>query len=98
MSNVTLQIGGRAFTVACASGEEAHVGELGRMIDAMITGSMRTLSEPRMLLFAALMLADELHEARTAAQAAADAEARAGRIADRLETLAQDLEERAANP
>lgn len=99
MSNVTIEIGGRGFTVACASGEEAHVGALGRMIDAMVSaGGLRGLSEPRMLLFAALMMADELHEARAAAQADAETEARVRRIAERLEALAQDLEEQAAIP
>ena len=50
MSNVTLSIGGRSFTVACAEGEEGHVAGLGRMIDSKV-GSMGDLtgqSEPRM--------------------------------------------------
>ena len=29
MSNVTLSIGGRSYTVACAEGEESHVLGLG---------------------------------------------------------------------
>ncbi|MBH0113657.1 cell division protein ZapA [Novosphingobium sp. YJ-S2-02] len=63
MSNVSLEIGGRSFTVACGAGEEEHVAQLGREIDARVTQSgTRGLSEPRMLLFAALLLADEVHE------------------------------------
>ncbi|MFV4725644.1 cell division protein ZapA, partial [Mycobacterium tuberculosis] len=66
MSNVTLQIGGRSFTVACAPGEEDHIAGLGRMIDAKLhsVGSTAGQSESRILLFAALLLADELHEMR----------------------------------
>ncbi len=64
MSNVTLQIGGRSFVVACANGEEQHVTGLGRMIDGKVAEmGDGAQSESRMLLFAALLLADELHEA-----------------------------------
>jgi len=99
MSNVTLHIGGRSFTVACAEGEEAHVAGLGRMIDSKLAamGDMTGQSEGRMLLFAALLLADEVHEARFRGPAQADAppEGLAGRldsIAARLENLAATLE------
>ena len=68
MSNVPLSIGGRSFTVACAAGEEAHVARLGRSIDAKLAamGDLAGQSESRMLLFASLLLADELHEAQSA--------------------------------
>jgi cell division protein ZapA len=73
MSNVTLTIGGRNFTVACAPGEEAHIADLGRMIGVKLDmmGDSASQSESRMLLFAALLLADELHDARVAAGNAA---------------------------
>ena len=66
MSNVNLTIGGRSFTVACAAGEEPHVSTLGRMIDDKVSGmgDNGSQSEARMLLFGALLLADELHETR----------------------------------
>lgn len=100
MSNVTLSIGGRAYTVACADGEEAHVAGLGRMIDAKIASmdGAASQNESRALLFAALLLADEVHEARThrpAAEPAAPSEHLApqlARIAERLENLAARLE------
>ena len=67
MSNVTLSIGGRNFVVSPTDGEESHIEMLGRMIDerARRIGA-HTQSEPRMLLFAALVMADELHEAHKA--------------------------------
>lgn len=104
MSNVTLTIGGREFTVASAEGEEAHIEMLGRMID----DRLRTMgpgaagqSEVRMLLFAALVLADDLYEARKGAAAAPAVDApditgRIGAIAERIEKLASHLEEAAA--
>ena len=98
MSNVTLSIGGRSFTVACAAGEEAHIADLGRMIDAKLTAMGITgQSESRTLLFAALLLADELHDAQAApAPAAASMPEGTGErleaIAARLENLATRLE------
>src|SRR5690349_24591594 len=64
MSNVTVTIGGRHYTVACAAGEEAHIELLGRSIDGKLQGlaNLSGQSEARTLLFAALLLADELHE------------------------------------
>jgi len=100
MSNVTLSIGGRAYTVACADGEEAHVAGLGKMIDAKIAAMDATASqhESRALLFAALLLADEVHEAKADLPAAQSAPApgdlapQLARIAERLENLADRLE------
>ncbi len=94
MSNLDLQIGGRSFRVACAPGEEDHVTRLGRMIDDKITamGDMSGQAESRMLLFAALQLADELHEAvnRSAKPGGAPSENPA--LGERLESIAAALE------
>ena len=108
MSNLTLKIGGRDYTVACADGEEAHVSALGRLIDDKVQQMGNAAqSEPRQLLFAALLLADELHEARgrpgsgaavpaaPAAPPAADPLA-AERHAETLEAIALRLEKCAA--
>jgi cell division protein ZapA len=87
MNTVTLTIGGRDYTLACGDGEEAQLQKLGQIIDdklqSMATG--QGLSESRGLLFAALMLADELQDLR-ATPHALDA------LADRLENLANQLE------
>ncbi|GGB99403.1 cell division protein ZapA [Novosphingobium endophyticum] len=65
MSNVNLSIGSRSFAVACADGEEAHVTGLGRLIDEKVAAAgAQGQTETRMLLFAALLLADEVHELR----------------------------------
>jgi cell division protein ZapA len=103
VSNVTLSIGGRSYTVACAEGEEDHVLGLGAMIDGKLAemGDMSGQSESRMLLFAALLLADEAHEsARKPAPAPIVAEPaedpavaqHLAAIAARLENLAERLE------
>ena len=93
MSNVTLTIGGRNYTVACAAGEEDHVAGLGQAIDAKIQsmGAAGT-NETRQLLFAALLLADEVHEAKSASRAPTPAPAFDDSQADRLEAIAAKLE------
>ena len=103
MSNVTLFIGGRSYTVACADGEDTHVARLGQVIDSALDTmpSAVTHSETRSLLFAALLLADELHELREAASIPAPVaevpspalEAKTlDAIATRLEALATRIE------
>ena len=106
MSNVTLKIGGRQYAVACADGEEEHISELGQLIDDKIAsmGPASAQNESRALLFAALLMADELHEARNnRAKAAATAPSSSGpslaelvpaleQIAQRIENLATRVE------
>lgn len=103
MTNVTLTIGGRSLTISVAAGEEAHVEMLGRMIDDRVRrmGNVATQGEARMLLFASLMLADELHEAHSRpapapqpgppAAPSPELVARVARLAERVENLAHKL-------
>lgn len=109
MGNVTLAIGGREFMLACADGEEAHVLRLARLIDSKATASGAVgQTETRMLLFAALMMADELHELRSRPEPQptlpievpailAPFAERLVKIAGRVENLADLLETEAAN-
>ncbi len=66
MSTVTLSIGPKSYTVACADGQEAHIRALGAMIAEKYAqlGSARAPLEAQNLLFAALFLADELDQAK----------------------------------
>jgi cell division protein ZapA len=91
MSNVTLEIAGRKFTIACAEGEEAHIAMLGRSIDDKLLGmpGIASQSEARALLYAALLLADENHELKQGGGAPSGP---APDIADGLEALAARLE------
>lgn len=97
MSNVTLEIAGRKFAVACAPGEEEHIATLGRTIDEKLAGmpNIANQSEARVLLFAALLLADENHElkhGRPAADRAPDIAEPLEALAERLESVAIQLE------
>lgn len=70
VSNVALVVGGRSYTVNCAAGEEDHITELGAMIDAKLTAMGAVgQNETRNLLFAALLLADEVYELKSSVHA-----------------------------
>jgi cell division protein ZapA len=94
MSDVTLTIGGRRYTLACAEGEEEHIAMLGGEIDARIASlpNFSRQSEWQMLLYAALLLADELHEAKDGAASGEQEVPDLDVVAASLEKLAQKLE------
>lgn len=75
MATIDLVIAGRRHELACRDGEEAHLRQIAALVDAKASDAARLMggmSEARQMLFAALMLADELNDARaTAARAAA---------------------------
>lgn len=75
MSQVTVTIAGRNYTVACADGEEDHVASLGALLDEKLQqlGGSLSSQESQNLLFAGLFIADDLHEARKAVAAAESA-------------------------
>ena len=107
MASVELEIGDRRYSVACRDGEEANLRSAAALVDQKArsaAGALGKLSEARQLLFASLLLADELKDRRNAAPAPPP-EAEDGRVADalerlaeRMESLADRLESKASNP
>lgn len=62
MPEVTIEIGGRRFEVACQAGEEPYLLSAARMLDeeaAVLSAQIGRIPEARMLLMAGLMLADK---------------------------------------
>ncbi len=98
MSEVALSIGGRVYRVACAAGEEDHVSRLGAVIDAKLA-SMGNLSghEAQNLLFAGLMLADEVHEGRDTVTRSSDEIAAAQALAETATGERDELKAALAN-
>ena len=104
MAEIDVFIAGRAYKVACRDGEEDSLRKAASLVDAKsreALAGLGTLSEARQLLFASLLLADDLvDDGKTSAPPApvdpAVAE-RAERIADRLESLASALEAEATS-
>ena len=102
MAEVDLNIAGRSYRVACRNGEEASLHEAARLVDAKsreALAGLGTLSEARQLLFASLLLADQLLDKKPESVAAAIPSGpdpalvqRADSLATRLESLADTLE------
>lgn len=103
MANIDVDIAGRRYNVACRDGEEEHLRSLAAVVDRRAhdaADALGGLTETRQLLFAALLIADDLKELR-AGKGLADpappphdpalAEA-LERIAGRVESLADTLE------
>jgi cell division protein ZapA len=98
VAEIDVFIAGRAYRVACRDGEEDSLRKAAALVDAKsreALAGLGTLSEARQLLFASLLLADQLiDDGKTPEPALPDpalAE-RAERVADRLESLAAALE------
>jgi cell division protein ZapA len=103
MAEVDLIIAGRPYKVACKDGEEEALRSAARLVDAKsreAIAGLGTLSESRQLLFAALLLADQMVEQRPDAAVPADPDPelvnRAEQLAMRLESLAEHLESEAS--
>lgn len=66
MNEVTLTIGQRSYTVACADGQEPHVRAMGAEVHERLRrlGGNLSHNDTKNMLFAALILADELAEER----------------------------------
>ena len=95
MSDVTLKVAGRNYTVACADGDEDRVRLLAGMIAERlerIGATLNTPMEAHNLLIASLILADELDEANNA-MATRSATAPAPPPVDTGPDLTIDLEE-----
>jgi cell division protein ZapA len=66
MSNVVVNIAGRPYTMQCPDGEEDHLKDLAKMLDAevgRIRQSVGSIGDIRQLVMAGLMVADRLSEA-----------------------------------
>ena len=106
---VDLTIAGRTYQVACREGEEEQLRAAARLVDGKsreALAGLGTLSEARQLLFASLLLADQLIDKPEGSEQAPVAPtgpdprlvSRAEALAERLESLADALEREDANP
>lgn len=103
MASIDIEVAGRRYNVACRDGEEAHLHSVAAMVDQRARDAaeaLGTLTESRQLLFAALLMADDIKEMRQGAgiqeppppppdPAVAQA---LERLAARMEALADSLE------
>jgi cell division protein ZapA len=107
VAEIDLSIAGRPYRIACRDGEEDNLRAAAALVDGKsreALAGLGTLSETRQLLFASLLLADQLidkpgraENSESAAQTDPLLEQRVSRLAERLESLAQSLEEQGPN-
>jgi cell division protein ZapA len=104
MASVDVEIAARRYSIACRDGEEEHLRSVAALVDKKAqdaAAALGSLSEARQLLFASLLLADELKEQQSGSAPAAEPDGQAAdaleRLAERIETLADRLEGGAPN-
>jgi cell division protein ZapA len=102
MAQVTLRINGYAYTIGCRDGEEQHLQAMAAQVERRIETIRATAGqsgESRMLVMAALLMADDLFEMERRLQAAetaastgpAAADARLGRRLSRMAKRAEEI-------
>ena len=114
MPLVNVMVNGRAYTIACDEGEEEHLKGLAAHVDKKVRGLLESVGqagEHRLILMAALLIADEYFDATSllerrarelgdAAHAQGEADGRLaeleGRAALALEEAATRVEDIAA--
>jgi len=98
MGQALLTIAGRSYRIPARDGDEARITRLGEEISARadrLTTALGVLPETQLLVLSALMLADELAEARSGSPAPAAAPAatldlsRLAALVEQLEALAR---------
>lgn len=92
MAQVSIEVNGRSYVVGCEDGQEANLRELAAVFDSQVrqvSAEVGQLGETRLFLMGALLMADEL----------ADAKARLARASiemGHLQARADHAEQRAA--
>jgi cell division protein ZapA len=107
MAEVVVKVNGRDFPLSCADGQEGRTRRLAQYVDGKIgefAKSLGQVGELRLLLLAALVIADELSDTGEALQlernrppppeiaAAEQAAAAISGIAERIEAIAAAIE------
>ena len=67
MAQVNVEVNGRPYAVGCEDGQEAHLQELAKLFDhqvRQVSKDMGQLGDTRLFLMGALLLADELLDAK----------------------------------
>ena len=65
-STVTVRINGQPYQMGCDVGQESHIEEMGRNVDAIVqqlVGSVGQIGDARLLAMAGLILSDQVQPA-----------------------------------
>ena len=100
MAQLSVNIGGRPYRLACNPGEEPHLESLAAIVDGKIKemrGAFGEIGDQRLVVMAALTIADEVGETQRKAQAEADRTAQALRDEQAARQAAETRAERLAH-
>ena len=67
MARVSITINKQTYEIACADGEEQHISNLAKVLDAKVgelVGAIGQAGESRLLAMAGLLMADDMAEAQ----------------------------------
>ena len=68
MAQINVEVNGKPYAVGCEDGQESHLQELAALFDRQVrqvSQDMGQLGDTRLFLMGALLLADELADARS---------------------------------
>jgi cell division protein ZapA len=88
MGQVSVTINGRVYRMACDDGQEEHLAQLARDLDARISRlreSFGEIGDTRLTVMAALVIADELSEVKRQLTTAEEIADKYSSIGDRVE-------------
>ncbi len=102
MTQVVVTINGRNYSIACDEGQEPQVEKLAQYVNGKVEGLVQTvgqIGEPRLLMMASLIIADELSDLRDEVASAANGAGTDGAeaaLAGRVDAAARHIEALAA--
>lgn len=99
MAQINIDVNGRPYAVGCEDGQEPHLQELAKLFDhqvRQVSQDMGQLGDTRLFLMGALLLADELLDAKNRLAALQVEVGRLQADRSRLETKAVSALESAA--
>jgi cell division protein ZapA len=100
MAQVNVEVNGRPYAVGCEDGQESPLQALARMFDKQVrhvSEDMGQLGDTRLFLMGALLLADELADAKARLDALQTEVGKLQADRSRIETRAVSALEAAAN-
>jgi cell division protein ZapA len=96
MAQITLRISGYSYTIGCKDGEETRLELMGAEVNRRVEGLRATAGpsgEARMLVMAALLMADEITELRAKLEAVSAEYKPDDKLYDQLNGMAKRAEE-----
>jgi cell division protein ZapA len=99
MPLVNVMVNSRAYTIACDEGEEAHLKELAGYVDSKVrelSSTVGQVGDQKLVLMAAVLITDELLEARSRLDAHAKRAGELSQAQAALDARSEESEQTAA--